>query len=603
MRSILRGLLVALLAICGVQGHAQAQDPAPNRIAWQPWETPTFERAKTEGRTLLLVVSTSWCHWCHVMQRETYADPRVEAALARGFVAVKVDADDRPDLAERFRKYRWPATAFYSPTGEPILALRGYRSAEELLKILADVEARVRRGGPFTGFETAAAPRAPQVDPDDAFLEDLRVRLVRQLDATYDTTHQGWGKGQKYPLAEPVLWGLRRALTDPKEVQPLRRAMDTLAASEALLDPVFGGMFQYSVGPDWKEPHYEKIMGVNAGALEAFSRAYALSGNERWKRAAESVKRWFERFLSAPDGAFYTSQDAEVGGREATAYHRLGEAGRLAIGVPRVDTNVYARENGQAIQAYVAYALATGDAAALARAKQAANRVLDTHFDGARRLVRHDAGGRGGRFYLLDQADFGLGLLALSQAAGDWYWLPVIESLALGLQNAFGAEGGGYYDVTEDVAAQGALAERTRSLEGQAQIARLLVGASALAGIAGPGLRKDALRAIAAVSDPAYLADHWRDVGALLLAVEGALARPTLVSLHAHPDSAAHTAFLEVVRRAQARDPALWVRGVEPWMGQAGPRPAPFAVVCAPDGSCSDPLETALALEAALVGR
>jgi uncharacterized protein YyaL (SSP411 family) len=588
---VVRPWLLVLLS--GLAGPARAEEPPPNRIRWQPWETATFEQARREGKPVLLVVSTSWCHWCHVMQRETYADPRVEQTLARGFVAAKEDGDARPDLAERFRKHRWPATAFFAPDGREVLALRGYRSADELLAILADVERRVRSGGPFPGFETAPAPRAPRVDPDRAFLGGLRARLVAQLDATYDRVHQGWGAPQKYPLAEPVLWGLRRAQTHPGEVQPLRRAMDTLAASEALLDPVFGGMFQYSVGPTWNEPHYEKIMGVNAGALEAYARAYEVSGNPRWKRAAEQVKRWFERFLSAPDGAFYTSQDAEVNGREATAYHRLGEADRLALGVPRVDTNVYARENGQAIQAWLAYARAAGDAASEGRALRALERIVASHLDGEQGLFRHDAGGRGGRFYLLDQAEMGLALLERLQSSPALKEVRTVERLAGALEAVFGAPDGGWYDVARPGTPAGAQEARSRSLEGTSQAARFLLRAAAV--LDRPGWREQALRGVASLADPAYLADHWRAVGGLLLAVEEALAPMRAVTIHGAVGAPTQASELRaVVTKKRRKDPDLVLR-LAPG-GEGGL----FAVVCDADGACSEPLRTPFALEAAL---
>lgn len=589
MRILTIPVAAALLAVLAATPLASAE-PAPNRIAWQAWEPQAFEVARRERRILLVVVSTTWCHWCHVMQRETYADVRVERAIARAFLPIKADADQRPDLAERFRNYRWPATAFLTPDGEPVLALRGYRSADELFAILTDVEQRVARGGPYPGFQAPSAPRAAVSEPDAARLASLRETLVRQLDGLYDAQHQGWGRGQKYPVAEPVLWGLRRSRTHPVERQPLRRAMDTLAASEALLDPVWGGMFQYSVGPGWNEPHYEKIMGVNAGALEAYAQALETSGNERWRRDAQQVRAWFERFLSAPDGAFYASQDAEVGGQEATAFHRLDDAGRRRIGVPRVDTHVYARENGQAIRAYAAYARATADAESLPRAARAALRVLASHAlpDGA---LRHDAADDGARLFVLDQAEMGLALLALARQTADPAWVAAVGRLATALRARFEDAAGGFFDTTAG-SGPGVLAQRLKSLEGNAQAARFLLGAAVVT--EDEGHRRAALRAIAAVSAPEFLQAHWRYVGGLLLAVEEALAATTKVTLRGAPSDPRREALAAAVRRRARLNPDLWL------VGAAEAAEPPFAVVCTPDGACSDPLEDPLALDLAL---
>ncbi len=590
MRSCLvLAFLAAQLLVCPSAGGEEA---ARNRIPWQPYEPSTFEGAARDQRLLLVVVSTQWCHWCHVMQRETYADAEVERLIQRHFMPIKVDADQRPDLAERFRNYRWPATGFFTPEGVPILALRGYRSPGEFRQILEDVRGRWKAGGPYPGLDSPSAPPAQSASAGRHGLLELRQRLVQQLNATYDLAHQGWGRGQKYPLFDPIVWGLLRAQVEPTDSQPLRRAMDSLAAGDRLLDPVFGGMFQYSVGPDWNDPHYEKIMGVNAGALEAYSLAYARWGNPRWLRSAQQVHRWFERFMSAADGAFFASQDAEVNGREATAYHRLSAPERLRVGVPRVDRSVYARENGQAIQAYVAYAAAAREPGALKRAQVAAERIWATHFDADARLFRHAAHDRTAPWFLLDQAEMGLALLELSQETGERIWAERAARLAEGVLARFSAQDGALRDVAEAKALPGLLGTELRSLEANAKAARFLLRAAAH--LERPPLRDAALRALVAVGVPGFAAAHWRHVGALLRAVEEALAPVTVATLFAGDEALGQ--WLPVLREARRADFTLHVRRAPP------SAQGTFVVLCSPDGACSDPLETPQALLQGLRG-
>lgn len=591
MPRILRRLLVLVLAAAPCPGAAGGEDAAPNRIPWRAWDEASFARARAEGRLVLAVVSTRWCHWCHVMQRETYADPRVEAVIADAFLPLKADGDARPDLAERFRNYRWPATAFFTPDGTPILALRGFRSADALLAILGDVRARAARGGPFPGFDAPAPPATAVGEPDRAALLALRERLVRQLDAAYDPQFQGWGRGQKYPLAEPIQWGLRSARLRPTDAGPLRRSMDTLAAQEALLDPVWGGLFQYSVGPGWGEPHHEKLVEVNAGALSAYADALAFSGNERWRRDGATVSAWFERFVVTPEGPFRANQDAEVGGREATAYYRLDDAGRRRVGVPRVDPHVYARENGLAIAAHAAWSLASGDAAALARARRAAVGVLATHRD-ASGLLRHDASDGSGLLFLSDQAEMGTALLALARADDDPRWAREAVALAEALAAAFAAPAGGFFDTAGPAAR-----DPRRLLEPNASAARFVLAAARLADR--PAWLSQARRALLAVGDPGFVAAHGRHVGGLLLAVEEALATPRRVTLHGDPAHARRAALRRVVLRRLRADPDLVLTGAEGPGGAAG---VPYAVVCEPDGTCRDPVETPEALEGLLGG-
>jgi uncharacterized protein YyaL (SSP411 family) len=591
-RRTILALVLAVLALPSAAARAGGE-AAPNRIPWAGWDDATFARAKAERRIVLVVVSTSWCHWCHVMQRETYADARVERAVARAFLPIKVDGDARPDLSERFRRYRWPATGFLTPDGEPILALRGYRSAEEFLPILADVEGRAARGGPYPGFDAPVPPATVVAEPNRPALEALRARLVQQLDATYDTEHQGWGRGQKYPLAEPIEWGLRSARVRPADPQPLRRALDTLRAQEALLDREWGGMFQYSVGPGWNEPHYEKLVEVNAGALRAYADAYVLTGEERWKRAAANVALWFERFVLGPDG-FRSNQDAEVGGQEASAFYGLDDAGRRRIGIPRVDPSVYARENGLAVTAHVAWALAAREVGPLESARRAAERVLETHRE-ASGLFRHAAKGAGPRF-LHDQAEMGRALLALGRATGEPRWMAEALRLAEALVKAFAAPEGGFYDTAGAATGPGALAQRQRSIEGNAAAARFLLGAAAAGDR--PDLKREAQRAVLAVGDPGFVQSHGRYVGGLLLAVEEALANPRKVTLHGDPADARRRALLEAALEAARGEPDLAIVGAKKDAAVA----TPFAVVCAPDGTCSDPESDPAALTDRLKG-
>jgi uncharacterized protein YyaL (SSP411 family) len=141
-------LLLALALAAGLASpwRSASGEGAPTGVAWAAWEPAAFERAQREGRLIVVTVSAAWCHWCHVMQRRTWSDARVAARVAAGYVAIRVDADARPDLAERFTEYRWPATVFLTKDAKPLAALRGYRGPEDLLLVLGQVEAAAREG-------------------------------------------------------------------------------------------------------------------------------------------------------------------------------------------------------------------------------------------------------------------------------------------------------------------------------------------------------------------------------------------------------------------------------------------------------------------------
>jgi hypothetical protein len=564
-----------LLSSCGGASDVPARTAgAPTTLRWREWSRAAFEEARHGGKPILLSVQAGWCHWCHVMNDTTYRDPEVVALLAARFVPIRVDGDARPDLAERYRRYAWPATVFLTPDGTQILGLRGYRNPTRFSAILADVLEAHRQGRTLD-----EASRGGAAAPEE--LDALRRRLLAQLDRQYDPEAGGWGRRQRYPFAAPVEHAFFRAAVRD-EARWERRALHSLAQYARLIDPVFGGMYQYSVGGVWDRPHFEKIVPVQAGALRAFARAYRVSADARWLRHAEAIHRYVRDFLRADDGAFYTSQDADLGGHgqpgphvPGEAYYGLDEAGRRALGIPRIDRHVYAATNGMLIAALVdlhaatvassgsraaradgsdpraptppgapdatasqppphaASAAGLGASAALDEARRAAERIERTHRR-PRGLYAHDAEAEDPLFYLADQAHLLEAWIALFQATGEPRWLTRAAALAEAMTAHLAAEGGGFVAHTEDPRAEGFFAERRVPIDDNATAARALLALSRLTDEA--RWRALALAALRAAARPSELRRMGRMVGPYLLALEHLAAGHLLLSVVGPPD-------------------------------------------------------------------
>lgn len=530
-------MLALLLASCGAARPPRAASPA---LAWNEWGTAPFEHAGREGKVVMLSVQAGWCHWCHVMNDTTFRDPEVRRLLDERFVLIRADGDARPDLAERYRDYAWPATVFLDADGSEILGLRGYRPPARFLSILRDVIAADREGR--TLIESA-----PNEAPED--LEEVRRMLIAQLDRMYDHEMGGWGRRQRYPFAAPVEHAFQRAVLRPDEGEWTGRAIETLERYATLIDPVWGGMYQYSERGVWDRPHYEKIVPVQAGAIRAFAEAYRASGDERWLAHAEDVRRYVRAHLTAPDGAFYTSQDADLAEPHVPGpeYYARDDAGRRALGFPRVDTHVYASTNGMLIEALALYAIATGDEAPLAEASAAAERILATHRHPTGLLV-HDAGDPGPLLHLADQAYMLAGLLALHQASAERRWLDAASSLAAALEQLRDPETGGFFAHTEDPQAVGVFRERRIPIAQNAIVARALMALARLSDR--EELHELALASLRACARPAELRALGRMVGEYLIALELAAAGPVLLSIVGPDDArtdALHDAALRFV--------------------------------------------------------
>jgi len=474
-------LLSLLLAACATGGAAGRRGGG---VDWQPWSRETFELAKASGRYLLVDCAAEWCHWCHVMDDTTYRDPRVLEAIEKRFVAVRVDVDARPDLAERYGEWGWPATVLLSPDALELGKFRGYLPPERLVEILGTVDAR-----------SAEDPAADDPGIAAAELPGAVKHALERLDSFWDERDGSWGLRRKVPIGMNVVWELTAGRRE--------RGLFTLEKQSALLDPVWGGIYQYSAAEDWSSPHYEKLMTYQAPNLEA----YALGG-PAFHAAARGIVGYIAAFLTAPDGTFYVNQDADLNAHdrkkgfvEGKDYYALPDAQRRALGIPWVDTHVYARENGLALAALSA----SGD---LDRARRAAAVLARTHLTSSGQ-VRHHAKSNG-PYFLADAAALGFGFARLAAVSGDVHHAWAANRIAAVMVESFAdPRGGALFDSTPDPAAAGVFAKRQKPFVHNVVAARLL---------AAVGEKERGLAVLAGVSSTAKIDAEGAWVGEYLLA-------------------------------------------------------------------------------------
>lgn len=401
-----------LAAFCLALVVLPAADLA-GEIAWQGWSDAAFARARAEKRLVLLDLGAVWCHWCHVMEETTYRDPQVVALLERDFVAVRVDQDARPDLSNRYEDYGWPATIIFDASGRELVKFAGYIAPPRMISLLQGVVTDPTPG-------PSAAPEASIGGAGGALPAALRQELSETLVARYDTQIGGWGFSKKYLDWESIEWSLVCARAGDEDAK--RRARQTLDLSRKLIDPVWGGLYQYSDSGDWDHPHFEKLMQFQAEGMRIYAQAYALWGEAADLAAARDIHRYVKAFLRSPEGAFYVSQDADlVAGEHSGEYYALPDGERRRRGIPRVDTHLYARETAWGVSALVSLYGVTGEAALLDDALRCARWILANRqlSGGGFRHGGADAAGP----YLGDTLAAGRAFLALYAATGDRAWL------------------------------------------------------------------------------------------------------------------------------------------------------------------------------------
>jgi uncharacterized protein len=386
-----------------------------NHLNWRPWSDTVFAEAKRTHRFVLLDLEAAWCHWCHVMDANTYSDPEVMKLLQGSYITVKVDQDSRPDLSNRYEDFGWPATVVFDGDGHEIVKRQGYLAPDEMASMLQAILDDPSPGPSVQPDRKIELPSEPLLTPA------LREDLNRNFFNGYDSEHGSWGRDQKFLDWDSVEYAMDLAHLK-NDTRAEHMARQTLQRQLRLLDPAWGGVYQYSTGGDWNSPHFEKIMQMQAENLRIYALAYAQWQDPQYLHAAQEIQRYLRTFLTSPDGAFYTSQDADlVEGKHSAEYFALNDAQRRKLGVPRVDKHVYARENGWAINGLVALYGTTGDPATLEEAVRAARWILANRgLPGGG--FRHGTPDRSGP-YLGDTVSMARAFVALYGATGDREWL------------------------------------------------------------------------------------------------------------------------------------------------------------------------------------
>ena len=413
-------LFQAGIAVAGAQATttenttASVDATAGASIHWGEWSDAVFAQARAEHKFVLMDLEAVWCHWCHVMDAVTYADADVRREMAAKYIAVKVDQDSRPDISNRYEDYGWPATVVFDGDGKEIVKRQGYLPPKPMLSMLEAIVDDPTPGPSVVAEKPIAYAATSRMAP--AVLALVR----RAYEAQYDVKAGGWGFSHKFLDADSAEYAM--VLAREGDATAAKRVRDTLRLEQKIQDLVWGGAYQYSAGGDWDEPHFEKLISIQAQVMRIYALAYTQFHDETYLHTAEGIAEYVQGFLTSDDGAFYVSQDADlVEGEHGGEYFKLDDAGRRAKGIPRVDKHEYARENGWMIASLAELYAASGDRKYLDAAERAAEWVMAHRgLDGGG--FRHDELDAAGP-YLGDTLAMGQAFLALYQVTADKAWL------------------------------------------------------------------------------------------------------------------------------------------------------------------------------------
>jgi hypothetical protein len=446
------------------------------------------------------------------MDRTTYSDPRVIRMLKERFIPIRVDADKRPDIQDRYLLGGWPTTAFLVPDGR-ILTGTTFVPPDAMAQKLQEVDALYHEQKPVvtmhvTSMAAEAEAERTRVETPTEKLDARAIDAVTEiLKRDFDPVHGGFGAEPKFPYPDAIRFAfLQYRKTGDKDMMEIARK--TLDGMMGICDPVWGGFYRYSVTRDWSQPHYEKMLYVQAGLMDNYLEAYQVTGDDRYGETAAGIKAYVTRFMSDQEkGGFYGSQDADVGSHDPNAelvmgedYYPKGEDERLAIGIPYVDQTIYTDWNGMMICAYFRLYHAMGDEHARDFAVKTIERILAESKDGE--CMSHYSDGQPRLPGVLsDQVYFAQALVDAYQSTGARKYLAEAEKLVsftvAQLQDVID---GGFYFQTFDPRAKGELVERHKPFDENIAAAQLLTQLHYLTGYT--AYRELAERTLKAVSHP-----------------------------------------------------------------------------------------------------
>lgn len=378
-------------------------------LDWHQWGREAFAQADADQKPVLLTVGAAWSLGCAEMLRTTYQDGVVRELVERHFIPVWVDADDRPDINDRYSLGGWPTTAFLTPDGQ-LLGGQTFTEPTRMAALLQQVaSAYAARRTEFSEGAAAdpsqtstEAPRpVPKIDPS------LDGWLVSHLRDAFDPAHGGFGRASKRIQESPLRLVLTRCRAGDTALRDVAiRTLDAIGGP--LFDDVEGGVFRCAARRDWSQPQVEKLLSVNASALRLFLEGWSVFKAARYRQCATQLIRYVTRTLADDsNGGFFASQLAD------DVYYAATEAERGMLGSPPVDRMVYSGANAEIARAFVRGAELLDDSSLLECAVTALERVGETYQRGGGIAHRADDP-RGVRGLLVDQ-------IAVSEALYDAY--------------------------------------------------------------------------------------------------------------------------------------------------------------------------------------